>query len=188
MRRPSLNNAIISAGSLGGLLYGANFASQLLIPFAGSGATGLVTGMTVPFVLAFGSRLNRRFGTVTTIWIIYCTLAIPTALMGPPGAYKPLLGLFGGLAYDAIFVLCKRKAWGLYIAMIGFVATLAGGFFLALQFSLMSNVEFDSSSGTIGGVAQWLLVVIAVVFLLEGCFSTYLANRVYEKRFEKRYG
>jgi ABC-type thiamin/hydroxymethylpyrimidine transport system permease subunit len=184
--RPSLTSSIIRAGSLAGLMFGVNLASQLLVPFFGFGATGFVTGLTVPFFLTLASRINRRFGTATIMWVIYCSLAIPTVLMGPPGAYKPLIGLFGGLAYDVVFSISKQKSWSLYISLLAFVTTLVGGFILALQLGLMVHVEGES--GTIGGVAQWVLALIAIAFLLEGCFSTYMANVIYKRRFQKRYG
>ncbi|MEW5995769.1 MAG: hypothetical protein AB1744_15435, partial [Candidatus Zixiibacteriota bacterium] len=172
----SIRGAIV-AGAIGGVLYGVNFGLQVLVGvFAMTGATGFISGFTVPFFLVIASRLNRQWGTATVIWTLYSALAIPTALMGTPGTYKLFVGVLGGLAYDAAYcgLRCKPKA--LYLALVMYVLFLAIGFYAVYVLGLMPEIA--------GGSIVKVLAVVSGVFLVEGMISTWLANIFYTRRLE----
>jgi hypothetical protein len=165
----------ILAGAIGGILYGVNFGLQVLVGiFKMTGATGFISGFTVPFFLVLASRMNRQWGTATIIWTLYSTLAIPTALMGTPGTYKLLVGFLGGLAYDLGFCGFRCRPWALYPALFLYVLVLNLGFYVVYALGLMPEVT--------GGSIIKVLIIVSTVFLIEGVISTFLANLFYVKR------
>lgn len=173
----TVRGAII-AGTLAGLLYGINFGLQLLVGIFGmTGATGFITGFTVPVFLAIASRSNKQWGTATVIWTLYSALAIPTLLMGQPGPYKLIIGLLGGIAYDVGYCGLKCKDFALYIALVLFVAILGLGFYGVYALGLMPEVA--------GGSVAKILIVVSLVFTIEGLISTRLAIWFHEKRIRK---
>lgn len=173
----TVRGAII-AGAIAGLLYGVNFGLQLLVGiFQMTGATGFITGFTVPFFLGIASRGNKQWGTATVIWTLYSALAIPTALMGPPGAYKLIIGLFGGIAYDVGYCGLRCKDFALYIALVLFVAVLGLGFYGVYALGLMPDVT--------GGSVVKILLGVSLVFTIEGLISTRLAIWFHEHRIKR---
>lgn len=173
----TVRGAII-AGAIAGLLYGINFGLQLLVGiFEMTGATGFITGFTVPFFLAIASRSNKQWGTATVIWTLYSALAIPTLLMGQPGAYKLIIGLLGGIAYDVGYCGLRCRDFALYIALVLYVAVLSLGFYAVNALGLMPEVA--------GGSVVKILILISSVFTIEGLISTPLAIWFHEHRIRK---
>ena len=173
-KKLTIRGAII-AGSIGGLLFGINFGLQALVAvFQIFGATGFVTGLTVPFFLALASQHNREWGTATLAWTLYSILAIPTLLMGVPGPIKVPVGFFGGLAYDLGYCGLRCRKGGLYLALLLYVTTMGSAFYVFFRLGLMPEVT--------GGSVIKILVLVTSIFTLEGLFSTWLAIKLYEKR------
>ena len=50
--------------------------------------------------------------------LIYAVLTVPTPVLGPPGAYKIVLGILLGLIADLIVFLFKYKKPGYYLALM----------------------------------------------------------------------
>ncbi|MDP3114071.1 MAG: hypothetical protein Q8M98_04760 [Candidatus Cloacimonadaceae bacterium] len=175
----SLRGSII-AGSFGGVLFGINFTLQLLVGmFRLTGASGFLTGLTVPFFLAIASRMNRQWGTATIIWTLYSFLAIPTELMGVPGPYKLLVGFMGGLAYDVGYCGLKCKPFALYIALILYVVMLSLGFYVVFITGLVQDI--------VGGSILKILTIVPLVFIIEGMLSTFAASR-FMKKYSRLFG
>jgi len=167
----------IVAGSFAGVLYGINFALQLLVGvFKMTGASGFISGFTVPFFLVIACRMNRQWGTATMIWTIYSALAIPTALMGTPGAYKLLVGFVGGMAYDLAFCSLKCRSFAVYPALFAYVILLNLGFYAVYVWGLIPELA--------GGSMVKILITVSVVFVIEGLISSYFANRFFVSRVE----
>ncbi len=173
----SVRGAII-AGAIGGLLYGVNFGFQIFVGiFNMSGATAVISGFTVPFFLVIASRMNRQWGTATLIWTLYSALAIPTLLMGPPGTYKLIVGILGGIAYDVGYCGLRCTTGGLYVALVLYVLTLAAGFYAVFVMGFVPQFTGES--------AVKILAIASAVFLVEGVISTYLGNMFYERRIKE---
>lgn len=170
----SIRGAII-AGVFGGVIFGVNFGFQALVGLFGMpGATGFITGLTVPFALALASQINKEWGTATLVWTLYSLFAIPTLLMGLPGPYKLLLGFCGGLAYDLGYCGLQFRKVGLYIALVLYTTVLAIGFYVVWKFGLFPDISEKS-------VVQ-ILIVISSVFFVEGVASTWLSTWFYKNR------
>jgi len=178
--RLSIRGAIM-AGVFGGLLFGINFGFQALVGLFGMpGASGFITGLTVPFALALVSQINKEWGTATVSWTLYSMLAIPTLLMGLPGPYKLILGFFGGLMYDVGYCGLHFRKVGLYLALVLYTVILALGFYGVWRFGLFPDM-------TQGRVVQ-ILVAVSAVFLVEGVVSTWFATWFFKKRLAKIVG
>ena len=96
---------------------------------------GLLNAVITAALIAITVKAVKKFGVGIILWIVMSAIAIPTMTMGPPGAHKLLVGLFGGLVLDIILVVTKRKNWGYLIA--GGVMSLAimlGVFAVAVYF------------------------------------------------------
>lgn len=172
--RLSIHGAII-AGATGGVLFGINYGLQaLVVGFNLTGASGLVSGLTVPFGLAIASQMNREWGTATVAWTLYSLFAIPTVLMGLPGPYKLLVGFIGGLMYDIGYCGTGGTRRGLYYALILYVFSLAGGFYVVFELGIMQEVQ--------GGTIVRVLSLIVTVFMIEGLLSTTAAIWFYKNR------
>ncbi len=173
----SVKGAIV-AGAAGGLLFGINYGLQALVAiFQITGATGFISGLTVPFILALASQHNRQWGTATIAWTLYSLLAIPTVLMGLPGPLKVPVGFLGGLAYDLGYCGLRCKKIGLYVAMILYVIIMDIAFYLIYVLGLMKDLA--------GGSAIYILFIVTIVFSVEGLLSTWLASIFYEKRLRR---
>jgi len=177
VRRPtvlSIRGAIM-AGVFAGVLFGVNFGFQALVGLLGMpGASGFVTGFTVPFGLALVSQINKEWGTATTSWTLYSLLAIPTLLMGLPGPYKLILGFLGGLVYDVGYCGLRFRRAGLYVALVLYTAVLAAGFYAVWRLGLFPDMPEER--------VIKILVVVSAVFLVEGIISTRCATWFYSKR------
>ena len=170
----SVRGAII-AGTAGGLVYGVNYGLQaLVVVLRMTGATGFISGFTVPLILALASQVNKEWGTATVAWGLYSLLAVPTLLMGSPGAYKVVVGLIGGVAYDLGYCGTGLKRKSLFLALVLYVVALATSFYIVYIMGIMPKVS--------GGNIWTVLGVVSAVFLFEGTFSTWLAIKAYEKR------
>jgi len=170
----SIRGAII-AGTFAGVLFGVNFCFQALVGFFGMpGASGFITGLTVPFALALVSQTNKEWGSATLVWTLYSLLAIPTLLMGLPGPYKLVLGLLGGLAYDFGYCGLKFRKIGLYVSLVLYTFVLALGFYCVWKFGLFPNMAQKN--------VIRILAIICTVFLIEGFISTWFSIWFYKNR------
>lgn len=168
----------IWAGSAGGLLFGINFALQALVfLFEIPGASGFLSGLTVPLVLAIICQITRERGTATIAWTLYSLLAIPTQLMGIPGPYKAVLGLLGGLAYDAGYSLLRGRRAGLFLGLLLYLIVLNAGFYSVAKLGLFPEVAAEN--------VLRILALVTAVFLVEGIVSTWAAIVVYERRIKR---
>ncbi len=168
----------IWAGSAGGLLFGINFGLQALVfLFEMPGASGFASGLTVPLVLAVICQITRERGAATTAWTLYSLLAIPTLLMGIPGPYKVVLGLLGGLAYDAGYSLLRGRRAGLFLGLVLYLIVLNAGFYFVATLGLFPQVAEEN--------ILRILALVTAVFLLEGIFSTWMGILLYERRIKR---
>lgn len=135
------------------------------------GASGLVTGFTVPFFLVMLSRTTNTFGTMTLAWTVYSTISIPLHLMGPPNIFKPVFGLLIALAFELPVLLFRQRNWSYYVGLLAYTLAIVGMAFIA--FALLNLPGSENAYKYV----WW----IALIFFGEGCISVAIAQKVYEK-------
>lgn len=135
------------------------------------GASGLVTGLTVPFFLVMLSRTTNTFGTMALAWTVYSTISIPLHLMGPPNIFKPFFGLLIALAFELPVLLFRQRKYSYYVGLLTYTLAIVGMAFVAFAWLNLPGSENAYK------YVWW----IALVFFGEGCISVAIAHRVYEK-------
>ncbi len=152
------------------LLVVLNFGAGLLAGVANiPGATGLITGFTVPFFLVLLNRTTRVFGSVTLCWTLYSTIAISIHLMGPPNVFKPFFGLAIALAYELPILMLRQRTVGFYIGLFCYTLAILGMAYVAFAFLNLPGSD----------KAYKYMWYIGAVFFAEGVVSTVFALRVY---------
>lgn len=163
-------------GTLAALLFAPNLiANTFLTPIAPA-LGGIVAGFTVFFALALASLFTNRWGVVTATFTLYCTAAVPTLIIGPPGVYKIILGLAAGFATDTVMRFGPRKYFiNLILGPLAFSAVFIVTFLYLFR-------AFD-----IPGYDKFLTVLpfVAAIFIVEGTISCIFAGQLYERRLKK---
>lgn len=134
------------------------------IPLTG----GIVNGIIVGVMLTVGIKGVDKFGAGTVLWTIFSILAIPTATLGPPGVYKPVVGVLAGLTWDSIISLFKRRKLGYILGgAIGSIVIIWGVFFAATLLGLPAAEKLRGAlvflapfNGFLGAVSVYLGLVI----------------------------
>lgn len=167
----------VISGAFGGLLFAINFSLGALFTYATGtpGASGIVTGFTTGFVFFILMRMTKSFGAIGIAFTLYCLLATPTVLMGPPGPYKILIGLLCGLSFDAIIYILKFNKISFYLGFLTYVAVLSLGIYIAYTF--LNLPDFDKF--------KKVMFIFLGIFTFEGWISGWLANKLFNNRLIK---
>jgi len=167
----------ILSGSFGGLLFTINFflGASLSYLTGNPGFSGLVTGFTTAFVFYVLLRLTRTFGAMSIAFTLYCLLAIPTVLMGPPGPYKVIVGLSSGLAFDIVLWILRYRLWSFLVGFVVYVLTMLAGMYVCYMYFDFPGLE------TLRGV----MFILAVIFAVEGCLGGSIAHMLFERRLRR---
>lgn len=100
---------------------------------------GLLNGVLVSLILIIGFRTVERFLASTIMWAIFGLLAIPTATLGPPGVYKVIPALAGGIVWDVVVAVSRGRKWGYLIGgFLGAAVIILGVFVAAVYLGLPS--------------------------------------------------
>lgn len=166
---------MVVTGGLAGALFGVNLilGGGLSWAFGMFGLSGLVTGLPIGFTFYLASRMTRSFGCITLLWTLYSFFAIPTPLMGPPVPHKVLIGFAGGLAYDLVLWVFRRKTFSYYLAFIAYISTM-----IALFMWMFVGTDLDPYAQQL---ADTLKLVIQVVFISAGLLSTWVADKWWKR-------
>lgn len=164
---------LVLCGGFGAMLFVLNFllGATLTYVFGVPGLSGLITGLTTGFILAIAVSSSPRFSTVTIVFTLYCILAIPTVLMGPPGIYKVLVGFFSGIAYDSLASLFRSRKIGNYLGWTAYTIVI-----LALTYSAFVLLKLPELEKF-----QEAVLMLFFVFLLEGYAGTALGHLFFKK-------
>jgi hypothetical protein len=163
--------SVVLCTMTGTLMVVLNLAAGLLAgPFKAPGASGLVTGFTVPFFLVILNRTTRTFGTLTFAWVVYSTISIPLHLMGPPNIFKPLFGLFIALAFEFPILIFRRTRFSYYLGLLAYTLAIVA----------MAHIAFAWLNLPGSELAYKLVWWIALVFFVEGCISIPLAQKAFK--------
>lgn len=115
MKTVSSIKELTVCGGFGAMAAFAGLALNLPgIMITGVPLTGIFPVAALFFALL--ALIIRRFGAVTIAAGVYSAIAIPTALFGPPGVYKLLLGIMLGLLFDTLLLAFNYRKTGYYAA------------------------------------------------------------------------
>ncbi|MEI7868464.1 MAG: hypothetical protein WCI11_11280 [Candidatus Methylumidiphilus sp.] len=165
------------SGAFGGMLYAINMTLGAGLTYAtgNPGFSGLITGFTTSFVLYMLMSTTKKFGAISIAFTLYCLLAIPTVLMGPPGVYKVIVGLICGLTFDSILYIFRYKFYSFLLGFLGYVLVMLAGTYLAYSSLNLPQLEKFKS----------FMFVLAAIFIIEGWIAAFLSKIAFDKRIKK---
>lgn len=98
---------------------------------------GVLNGVLVSLLLTTGLKTVKRFPAATILWSVFGLLSIPTATLGPPGFYKVVPALVGGLVWDVFVAIARGRRWGYLLGgLLGAVVIMLGIFSAAVLLGL----------------------------------------------------
>jgi hypothetical protein len=136
---------------------------------------GIASSIANAFVLIIGILLVGRVGAATLISLTLTTLAIPTVILGPPGVYKILLGLFMGVAFEALLAIFRYKRW---IYVFGLAITFAAS--VPMEYVLFKILGFPAAEQL-----KSMIFLIMAVYFVNAMFGSWLGMRFYDKKISK---
>ena len=155
----------------------AMLSGQLIVLATGVPASSAVlNGFVVPFLLAMAVRTVRHPWSITLAFSTYGVLAVPTVLLGPPGAHKVVVALLAGLAADLGLRVAQARlrhtAFALAFAIWG--ALLAA----------LARLAFEIDMLELPGKEQFLKVfwVLTAIFVIEAVAASLAASKLFESR------
>lgn len=178
MLKKFTTNEIVFISILGALVFAIDliFVVGLEAAIGIPGVGVLIDTLVIVGIATAGGMIVKKFG-VYTIWsLIYSVLATPTNIIGPPGAYKIIIGLLLGLFADLILLLFRYKKKGYYFALpIANVLVIPVLLFALITLGLPGVEELKS--------AIWIFIP---VILIEGLIGAWLGIWFYEKKLKNK--
>jgi len=170
--------AFIWFGLIGALVTVVN---NMVAIFALGVAQGPIVAFTTPFAFCLGKLRYPRLPGASLIFLLVIVVSIFTLNLGPPGPYK-VLYLFGAILYDLICYILgvglekkgKISLWKLILAIVFYPIGLVLGGLLAISWVA---VEIPILSKAWAGV-----ILMILLFMIVGGFSTWLCRRLYYAR------
>ncbi len=144
-----------------------------LILATGIPATGGLLNIFVCVAIAvIGAQAVPRFGSATLMMLVTFSLAIPTVIGGPPGIYKPMIGLAIGLVYDIAVAIGQRRRWAVYLGGGAAATTSIVTIFAAISLLGLPGVE----------KLRPLLLTLAGAQFVLGLLGAVLGRWLYESK------
>lgn len=145
------------------------------IPLIGGLVNGILTGM----VLTIGLIARKSKFNATTMWLTFSLIAIPTTTLGPPGAYKIIIGLVAGLIWDIFYNIFynKKPTLGLYIG--GLLGSTSIMVLMVLFLKWGAGIENASVYLEKYSKSFWTIILMNVVITAIGI---YIGNSLYNNR------
>jgi len=168
---------LVFIGIMGAITFGMGFVLGAALnvatgtPLVGGFLNAIITAALITIVV----KTIKRFGVGIILWIVMSALAIPTMTMGPPGAHKLIVGLFGGIVLDTILIITGRKNWGYLIAGGSMsLAIMLGVFAVAIYFDFPAAEQLK----------KYIIYIIPINFIL-GLIGTWIGIVIFDKRLNK---
>lgn len=125
---------------------------------------GLLNGVLVSMILTIGFRTVERLFAATVLWAIFGLLAIPTVTLGPPGIYKVIPALAGGIVWDVVVAISRGRRWGYLVGgFLGAAVIIIGVFIAAVYLGLPSADKLRKAiyflvpvNGALGVLGIWI--------------------------------
>jgi ABC-type thiamin/hydroxymethylpyrimidine transport system permease subunit len=103
------------------------------------------------------------------------TLAIPTVILGPPGVYKILLGLYMGIIFELLLLIFQYKRWS-YV--FGLAFTFAAS--VPMEYYLFKILGLPAAEQI-----KPMILAIIVVYFVNGLLGSWLGMKFYHKKIKK---
>lgn len=149
-------------------LLGAGIIMATGIPATG----GIANILGAVLVLVVGAQLVPRFGFGMLTMGLMFTLAIPTLIGGPPGAFKIANGILVGLVFDVAVTLGSRRTWAYVVAGSLAAVTSITSIYAAMVLLGLPGVQ----------KLQPLLLPLTVMQAITGAVGAWLATVIYQRR------
>lgn len=158
----------------GGLLFAVNlsFGAGLTYATGNPSFDMLITGLTTSFLLYILVSMTKKFGAITIASAIYCFLAVPIVLTGPPGIYKILIGIAGGLVFDAILYFLNYKFSAFLLGIAGYAITSVAGIYFA--YDIFNFAQFEKFKS--------IIIILTGTYIVSAWVSAWLARITWKKR------
>ena len=142
------------------------------------GTNGFVTGLTNLIFITFVALVLKRFWSVTTFYIIYGILTIPTSMGGgPPGfIFKIIPLVITAFIFEVVIKLFNYKKKGFIIALLAFV--VLGIFAYILTYWILGMPELTKI------LRVW--PIMAIFFIILGYLGMWLGFKIYDRTKNKR--
>lgn len=167
----------IFAGIAGALVFAIAFilGSGIILATGIPATGGLVNIFAAVLLMTIAVRIVPKFGFATLAMTITFSIAIPTIIGGPPGAYKPVIGFLLGFTFDCIVTLMKRSTASHIIGGALASAMSLTAIFFAMQMLELPGVE----------KLQPLLKFLIPIQAINGALGAWAGNAIFKKRLQK---
>lgn len=166
----------IFSGIAGALVFAVVFllGSGIILATGIPATGGIVNIFAAVLLMTIAVRIIPKFGFATLTMAIVFSIAIPTIVGGPPGAYKPIIGFLLGLSFDVIVTFFRRSTLS---------HILGGAFSSALS---ITAIFFAMLILELPGVEQLqpLLKFLIPIQALNGALGAWAGNTIFKKRLE----
>ena len=136
------------------------------------GAGFLVDTLIVVAIAVAGGLAIKKFGTFTSIILIYSVLSIPTNILGPPGVYKVFIGVVLGLIIDLVILAFSYKKIGYMLSFaIGNTIVIPVLYYALIYLGLPGAAELKSA-----------MAFFIVVLVVESVIASWIGIKIYEKK------
>lgn len=149
-------------------LLGAGIIMATGIPATG----GIANILAAVLVLVVGAHLVPRFGFGMLTMGLMFTLAIPTLIGGPPGAFKIVNGVLIGLVFDIILAFAGRRTWAYVVAGSLAAVTSITSIYFAMVLLGLPGVE----------KLQPLVLPLTLMQAVTGAVGAWLGTMIYQRR------
>lgn len=166
----------VFAGITGALVFATAFllGSGIILATGIPATGGLVNIFAAVLLMTIAVRIVPKFGFATLAMAITFSIAIPTIVGGPPGAYKPIIGLLLGLTFDSIVTILKRTNSSHIIGGALASAMSITAIFFAMQILELPGVD----------KLQPLLKILIPIQALNGALGAWVGNTIFKKRLQ----
>lgn len=166
----------VFAGISGALVFAIVFllGSGIILATGIPATGGIVNIFAAVLLMTIAVRIVPKFGFATLAMAITFSIAIPTIVGGPAGAYKPIIGFLLGLTFDTIVTLMKRTTGSHILGGALASAMSLTAIFFAMQILELPGVE----------KLQPLLKFLIPIQALNGALGAWAGNTIFKKRLE----
>ncbi len=166
----------VFAGIAGALIFAIAFllGSGIILATGIPATGGILNIFAAVLLMTIAVRIVPKFGFATLALAITFSIAIPTIVGGPAGAYKPIIGFLLGLTFDTIVTVMKRTTASHILGGALASAMSLTAIFFAMQILELPGVE----------KLQPLLTFLIPVQALNGALGAWAGNSIFRKRLQ----
>lgn len=167
----------VFAGIVGALVFAVVFllGSGIILTTGIPATGGIVNIFAAVLLMTIAVRIIPKFGFATLTMTIVFSIAIPSIVGGPPGAYKPIIGFLLGFSFDIIIKLLKRTTFSHVIGGSFASALSITAIFIAMLIFELPGVD----------KLQPILKFLIPLQALNGALGALAGNAIFARRLSK---